>query len=64
MYLFTYILDPNHFYLCEKSSFDLGLTESVEGRIKNYVEKNPKVYFGEIVPKVNDVSSLELTSNK
>lgn len=56
LYICTYIVDPNHFYICDKAAFQNGLIKRVETRIEKYLSENKNIYRGEDVPVVKAVS--------
>lgn len=40
IYVFSYIINPNHFYLIDKKRFDKGMIESAEAMTETYVKKH------------------------
>lgn len=55
IFAITHVVNPNHFYMCDKSRFDLQLTETVENKLIEMVKKiSPSLQYE---PKKKDVST-------
>lgn len=54
IFAITHVVNPNHFYMCDKSRFDLKLIDVVEIKIAESVKNNILSLHYE--PKKNDVS--------
>lgn len=56
LYICTFIVDPNHFYLCDKSAFKSEMIRENEERVQNYLKNNKSGFYGSAGPEKGDVS--------
>lgn len=56
LYICTFIVDPNHFYICDKAAYKSGIVKNVETRLEAYLKENKNVYRGSDAPIAEDVS--------
>lgn len=58
LYICTYVVDPNHFYICSKSGIKSGMIKNVENKLEKFMLQNRNVFRGEDKPNLEDVSQL------
>ena len=61
IFAITHVVNPNHFYMCDKWRFDLKLTECVENKLVEMVKKISSSLQYE--PRKNDVSAKNVLGN-